>query len=271
MTQGEPDYTIIGYSEEILQSLMRRNANTNAAYLLPHLSPGQLALDVGSGPGNISVGLAQAVEPGTLYGIDREQSQVDMARALAASLGQGNAVFEVGDVNSLPFEDGYFDVAHCHDVLMHIPDTQAVLAEVRRVLKPGGIIGCREMIVQSSFTYPDYGVIDRAWETFGDMIATDGGHPQMGKDLKTQLDRAGFTDARITACFDIYSTPEEVELIHEVASQWFLSEEMMETARHYGASTEELSEAIRVAYERWKDDAGAVCALAFGEAVAVKG
>ena len=81
MPQGEPDYTIIGYSEEILQSLMRRNANTNAGHLLPYLRPGQRALDVGSGPGNISVGLAQAVEPGTLYGIDREQSQVDMARA----------------------------------------------------------------------------------------------------------------------------------------------------------------------------------------------
>ena len=270
MTQEHPDYTIIGYSEEILQSLMRRTADTNAAHLLPYLSPGQQALDVGCGPGNISVGLAQAVDPGTLYGVDVDESQVNLARALAASLQQENVVFQVGDATGLPFEDGSFDVVHCHDVLMHIPDTRAVLAEIMRVLKPGGVIGCREMIVESSFTYPDYDVIGRAWEMFGDMIATDDGHPHIGKDLKTQLVRAGFVDARISASFDTYSAPDEVEFIHGVASMWFLSPDMTETAAQYGASTKELSDAIGVAYRRWKDDTGALCALAFGEAVAYK-
>ena len=267
---ADPDYTIIGYSEEMLQSLMRRNAETNAGYLLPLLRPGMRALDLGCGPGNISIGLAQAVDPGLLYGIDREESQVDLARALAAALKRENALFQVGEAAGLSFEDGFFDVVHCHDVLMHIPDTQAVLAEVKRVLKPGGIIGCREMISRSSFTYPDYGVIGKAWDMFEDMIATDGGHPQMGKDLKTQLALAGFSEARIMASFDVYSTPEEVEFIYGVANEWFLSGEMTETALQYGASTVELAEAIRVAYQRWKDDPGAVCALAFGVAVAYK-
>ena len=269
-TDEGPDYTIVGYSEEMLESLMRRNAHTNAAYLLPHLIPRQRLLDFGSGPGSISVGLAQAVDPGRVYGVDREESQVDLARAVAASQKQENAEFLVADVTSLPFEDGFFDVAHCHDVLMHIPDTEAVLAEVNRVLKPGGAIGCREMIVRSSFTYPDYGVIGRAWDMFEDMIATDDGHPNMGKELKTQLARAGFINTRATASFDVYSTQEEVDFIYGIATQWFLSEEMFETATQYGASTEELSEAIGAAYLRWKDDAGAVCVLAFGEAVAYK-
>ena len=161
-------------------------------------------------------------------------------------------------------------MVHFHDVLMHIPDTQAVLAEAKRVLKPGGIIGCREMIGESCFTYPDYGVIGRSWEMFEDIVATDEGHPQMGKDLKTQLALAGFSEARITVSFDIYSTPEEIEFIYGVANQWFLSQEVEEIALLYGAATVELAEAIRVAYQRWKDDPGAMCALAFGEAVAFK-
>ena len=270
LTPAEPDYTVLGYSEEMIQALMRRTAQTNAAYLLPLLKPGMRALDVGCGPGNISVGLAQAVAPGPLYGIDQADSQVDLARAVAGHLQQENATFCVGDATNLPFEDDFFDVAHCHDILMHIPDTQAALAEVRRVLKPGGIIGCREMIGESSFTYPDYGVIGKSWRMFEDLIATDGGHPQMGKDLKTQLSRAGFADARISASFEMYSTPEEIEFIYGFANQWFLSREMTETAQQYGASTVELAEAIRVAYERWRDELGALCALAFGEAVAYK-
>ena len=269
-TPADSGYTVMGYSEEMIQSLMRRNAETNAAYLLPHLRPGLRVLDVGCGPGNISVGLAQSVDPGTLYGIDRDESQVDLARSIAASLLQENATFQVGEATSLPFEDDFFDVAHCHDVLMHIPDTQAVLAEVKRVLKPGGVIGCREMIGQSCFTYPDYGVIGKAWEMFEDLIATDAGHPQMGKDLKNQLARAGFVNARITGSFDIYSTPEEINFIYGVAIQWFLSQDMTETALQYGASTVELAEAIRVAYQRWRDDPGAMCGLAFGETVAYK-
>ena len=59
-----------------------------------------------------------------------EESQVEMARAAAAAGGHDNATFHVGDVTDLPFEDNSFDVAHCHAVLIHVPDTQAVLAEV---------------------------------------------------------------------------------------------------------------------------------------------
>lgn len=44
--------------------------------------------------------------------------------------------------------------------------------------------------------------------------------------------------------------------------QWFLSQEMTETVQQYGAPTDELAGAIRVAYQRWKDDPGAMCALA---------
>ena len=58
-------------------------------------------------------------------------------------------VFHVGTVYDLPFEDNTFDVAHCHAVLMHVPHTQAALTEVRRVLKPRGIIASREAIIAS--------------------------------------------------------------------------------------------------------------------------
>ena len=269
-TPSEPNFTVLGYSEEMFQSLMRRRAETSAAHLLPHLKPGLRVLDVGCGPGNISVGLAQAVAPGEFYAIDKEQPPVDLARALAAALQCENATFQVGDAISLPFGDGFFDVVHYHDALMHIPDTQTALAEAMRVLKPGGIISCRDIITQSSFTYPDYGVMEKSWEVLEDVVATDGGHPQMGKELKMRLAQAGFTDTRITASAEIFSTPEEIEFIFGLVSQWFLSRDVTDMALHYGATTLELANATAEAYQRWKEDPGALCILAYGEAVAFK-
>ena len=269
LISGTPDYTM-GFSEEMLDSLRRYTAEANAAYLLPHLRPGLRILDFGCGPGTVSIGLAKAVDPGELHGVDMEQSQIDLATKVAKWWARENAIFHVGDVTDLPFDDGFFDVAHCHNVLMHIPDTSAVLAEAKRVLKPGGIIGCREMICESSFTHPDFGVIRNAWDMFEDLVAADDGHPQMGKDLKNHMVEAGFENIRVTGSFDIYSAPPDVAFIYEFANKWFLSPEITEAAIKYGASTEELCDAIRVAYDKWKDHPGALCGLAFGEAVASK-
>ena len=264
---GTPDYTM-GFSDEFLESARRYTAEANAAYLLPHLRPGLRVLDFGCGPGTISVGLAKAVAPGELHGVDMEASQIDLARNVAAAYGQENAAFHVADVTEMPFEDASFDIAHCHNVLMHVPDTAAVLAEVKRVLRPGGLIGCREMICASSFTRPDFGVLTKAWEMFSDLLEANDGHPQMGKDLKGHLDEAGFTNVGVTASFDIFSAPAAVAFIHRIADQWFLAPEITEAAIAYGAATEELVEAIGDAYDRWGTHPGAVCGVAFGEAVA---
>ena len=264
----DSDYTVIGYSEEMLHALMRHNAEDHAAHLTPHLKPGMRVLDFGCGPGSLSTGLARAVAPGELYGIDIEQSQVYIANALAAYLQQSNTVFQVGDAADMPFEDGFFDVAHCHNVLMHVPDTAAVLAEVKRVLKPGGTLACCEMIVDSSFTHPNYGVIDKAWDMFADLLAADDGHPQMGKEMKSHIVAAGFANVRMGASIETFSTPADVMFIYGVAQQWFLAPEITEAAIKYGASTQELCDSIGAAYDRWLEHPGALAGVAYGEALA---
>ena len=262
-----PDYTM-GFSEEILEAVRRYAGAPHAAYLLPYLRPGLRVLDVGCGMGTISLVLAAAVEPGELHGVDMEESQIALARSLAESRRQRNATFHVGDVTALPFEDGFFDVAHCHNVLMHVPDTRAVLAEVKRVVRPGGIVGCREMIVDSSFTSPDYGVIGNAWDMFGDLLAADDGHPQMGRELKGHLAEAGFTNVQVSASFDLYQSPADIEFVYGMARRWFLAPERIEAAIAYGAATRELSDALAEAHARWKDDPAALVAVAHGEAIA---
>ncbi len=268
-SSATPDYTM-GYSSVILETQLRATAETSAAHLLPYLRPGLRVLDFGCGPGTISVGLAKAVAPGEMHGVDMDESQIERARAVAASQGENNAIFHVGDVTALEFPDDFFDVAHCRSVLMHVPDTAAVLSEVKRVLKPGGILACREMICESAFTHPDFRIMRRSWDMFEDLVRADDGHPQMGKDMKRHILEAGFTNVRISASFSVYSSPEQIASIHRLISQWLLSPEVTEAAIKYGASSENLVKDLRAAYDRWKEHPAALFAFAYGEAIADK-
>ena len=83
-TPPTPSYTM-GYSEDFQKMLRVRSGETHAKHLLPRLKPGHRVLDFGCGPGNISVGLAKAVEPGEFQGIDMEASQIDLARSAASA------------------------------------------------------------------------------------------------------------------------------------------------------------------------------------------
>ena len=264
-----PSY-MMGYADEYLQFLSRRSAATHAAHLLPHLKSGSRVLDFGCGPGSISVGIAKAVEPGELHGIDAEESQVDMARAAAAAAGQDNAAFHVGDVTDLPFEDDWFDVAHCHAVLNHIPETQASLAEVKRVLKPGGIISSRESILAALFFEPDPGDLDAAVSTAGELLRVNGGHPQMGKQLKSAFGEAGFSNIQSTASFETYGTTPEVELFHSTVRGWLFSPDVIESIINHGLATQEQFDGWIRSLDQWRDHPGAFAGYAWGKAIGLK-
>ena len=273
MTQPEPStpYSAMGYDEVLVQLRRLHTAEANAAYLLPQLRRGLRLLDFGCGLGSISAGLAKAIAPGELHGVDVDEGQIELARSLADSAGISNAVFHVGDLTALPFPEDFFDVAHCHNVLIGVPDTQAVLTEVKRTLKPGGIIACREMISGSGFFYPDMaGVLRTAWDVFEDLLSLDGGHPQAGKDLKTGLLEAGFTNPRVSASFDSYSSPADVAFIHFLAKQWFLSPDMREGLSVYDLSPDRLLDRVNAGLDEWKNSPDAAIAFAYGDAVAGK-
>ena len=259
-----------GYVDPVIHLLRSYTAEANVPLLLPYVRPGLRVLDFGCSVGSISTGLAKAAAPGEMHGVGDNPVNVEEARARARAAGQDNAVFHITSLTDLPFEDGFFDVANCHNILMYIPDTRAALAEVKRVLKPGGIIGCREIICDSSFIYPNLGVLQAVWDVFAGLVAFDDGHPHMGKDLKNDILDAGFENIRVSASFETYSTPEQIAFMHYIIKAWFLSPELMEVGVKYGVSTPQIWERIRAAADRWKDAPEAIFAFAWGEAVANK-
>ena len=109
--------------------------------LLPwlDLAPGDHALEIASGSGGPARYLARTTGC-RVTGIDRNESGVATASAMAAAAGEDGAVaFSVADATSrLPFDDATFDALLCIDSMNHFPDRVAVLREWRRVLRPGG-------------------------------------------------------------------------------------------------------------------------------------
>ncbi len=269
-SDSKSNYTM-GYDDEMNRYMNRRSAQTNAAYLLPHLKPGMRLLDIGCGPGTISIGLAESVTPGEFIGIDTEESQVILATGSARDKGLQNATFHVADAMDLPFPSDHFDVVHCHTVLMHIPDTQAVLKEVKRVLRSGGIIGAREYVGESSFFTPDFGCLDRVFPMYSALVSANGGHPQIGKQLKGILDELGFVGGAAYGSFESNGSADAVASFSGFLFNNLVGPAVEGQAIPMGIATEADFDQWRTAAVKWKDHPAAFAGVAFGETIARNG
>lgn len=107
-----------------------------------HLDRVGTALDVGCGVGHWSrVIMRHLPESARLFGFDREEAWVKQAAARADQAGFGQrASYRLGDANKIPFHDNVFDLVTCQTVLIHVADPRAVIREMMRVAKPGGLL-----------------------------------------------------------------------------------------------------------------------------------
>ncbi len=142
-----------GHHESVLRSHRWRTAENSAAYLLPHLAPDAKVLDVGCGPGTITMGLADRVPQGHVTGIDAAPEIIEQARE--AGRRPANLDFATGDVYALDYPDDAFDVVHAHQVLQHLGDPVRALREMRRVTKPGGLVAVRDGDFGGMTWYPE--------------------------------------------------------------------------------------------------------------------
>ncbi|SCL28797.1 methyltransferase domain-containing protein [Micromonospora inyonensis] len=107
------------------------------------LRPGQVTVDLGCGPGTDLARLADAVGPdGSVFGIDHEPRMV--AEATRRFADRPNVSVRTGDLHDLPLADASVDRARVDRVLQHVSTPERALAEARRVLRPGGLLGMAE-------------------------------------------------------------------------------------------------------------------------------
>ncbi|MFD0560196.1 methyltransferase family protein [Stackebrandtia endophytica] len=188
-----------GHAAAVLRSHRWRTVENSAGYLLPHLRPGMSILDVGCGPGTITIDLAERVTPGRVVGVDPVGSVIAEATALG-----GTAEFLVGDVSALDVADDTFDIVHAHQVLQHLGDPVAALREMRRVAKPGGIIAARDADYAAMTWFPESRGIEDWLRIYRAVARESGGEPDAGRRLAAWARDADLEDVDATAgvwCF----------------------------------------------------------------------
>ncbi|KAE8153602.1 S-adenosyl-L-methionine-dependent methyltransferase [Aspergillus avenaceus] len=183
------------HSTSVLQTHNWRTASNSTAYLLPYITSTSKILDIGCGPGSISVDFARRANKGHVTGIEYVPDPLGQARELASSQGITNIEFKVGDIHSLDFPDNTFDIVHVHQVLQHIADPVKALQEMRRVVKPGGIVAARESATMT--WYPDNKGIELWLKLTTHVGKAKGGNPHPGRMIHVWAGKAGFERAKI--------------------------------------------------------------------------
>jgi len=144
---------LVGYKDEWLEGISERAiesfAGTGNPFSLGELAAGERVVDIGSGGGIDSLIAARMVGPaGHVVGVDMTPAMLQKARGAAVESGLDNVEFREAYMEELPVADGWADVVISNGVLNLTPDKQKVLAEMFRVLRPGGRLQIGDILVE---------------------------------------------------------------------------------------------------------------------------
>jgi SAM-dependent methyltransferase len=234
----------------------RRTAQTQAAFFLPHLRPGIALLDLGCGPGTITVGLAEAVAPGPVTGVDRDPGLPDGATGID---------LVTADVHELPFPDASFDAIFASALLQHVPDPLAVLREARRVARPGAVIGLVDADWDGMLMYPDSDVLRQSFSVFGRLRA--GTSPYVGRELRALLAEAGFVHCVGSARVTCEADDESASAFAEFTAAAYAAPALVDKVVEAGIATAAEMAAFTDAWHAWGAHPGAYMARLWCEAI----
>lgn len=261
--EGGDRYTH-GHEPATLASHGRRTAGNSCGYLLPVLNPGMAVLDVGCGPGTITLDLAEIVAPGEVVGVEPVESPLAESRRQAALRGDVAARFEVADVLDLPYDDNTFDVVHAHQVLQHLTDPVRALTEMARVCRPGGWVAARDADYGAMTWHPDLPELGE-WRTLYRRVARgNGAEPDAARRLRGWAQEAGLVGARFTGSVWTYSDDETCRWWGESQAERCTGKTFAEQAAEHGVDTPHL-DAIADGWRRWGAAPNAWFAILHGE------
>jgi ubiquinone/menaquinone biosynthesis C-methylase UbiE len=267
MSQATDTYTH-GHEEAVLRSHRWRTAENSAAYLLPHLRPGMSLLDVGCGPGPLTADLAARVAPGEVLAVDVSAEVIVEAGAHARRVGATNLAFRVGDFRAAGLAAGSFDVVHAHQVLQHLRDPVGALTEMRRLVRPGGVVAARDGDYSAMVWSPPDPLLDRWREIYLAVTRRNGAEANAGRRLLSWAREAGFQEIEYSTSNWTFATPGDRGWWSELWAERTTSSAFAHQAVEYGIATAAELEEVAAAWRSWGALPDAVFIVVGGEILA---
>ncbi|MBC9821433.1 methyltransferase domain-containing protein [Terrabacter sp. MAHUQ-38] len=263
------DVYLHGHHSSVLASHGVRTAADSAAYLLPHLRDGLHVLDVGCGPGTITLDLAEAVGPtGHVIGIENVTGPLAEAGRNAAARGDARTRFELADVMALPYAAASFDVVHAHQVLQHLTDPVGALREMARVTRPGGRVAVRDVDYASMVWHPASAGMTRWLEVYRRLARLNHAEPDAGRHLVAWAHAAGLARLTPSASLWTYATPEQCAWWGGVWARRTLQSTFATQAVERGLLTEDELTEVSEAWRAWSVHRDAWFAMTHAEILA---
>ena len=207
MTSAGDTY-IHGHSDSVLRSHRWRTAENSAAYLLPHLVDGMRLLDVGCGPGTLTVDLAGgSARTAASSAIDLSAAVVHEAAAHATARGGGQRHVPDRGLPGTRQLEASFDVVHAHQVLQHLNDPVGALVTMGRLVRPGGIVAARDSDYPAFLWTPADPRLDLWLEIYMAVSHRNGTPADAGRYLLRWAIDAGLTDVAYTTSTWTFATP----------------------------------------------------------------
>ena len=254
-----------GHHESVLRSHRWRTVENSAAYLLPRLRPGLTLLDVGCGPGTITADFTRRLAPGNVLGIDAAAGVVEAAQRDHPGVG-----FATGNVYELAFADATWDIVHAHQVLQHLADPVAALREMRRVVRPDGIVAVRDSDYASFIWHPADERLDRWLALYHEIARVNGGEPDAGRRLLSWAQQAGFQGIDASASVWCFATPEERAWWGGLWADRMTASAIAQQAVREGRATPEELNGIAAAWRSWSAAEDAWFAVLHGEIICTR-
>ena len=226
-------------------------------------------LDVGCGPGTITVDLAERLHPGRVTALEMTESALGLARAEAETRSRTDIDFVVGDVCGLDFADDTFDVVHAHQVLQHVGDPVQALREMRRVCKPGGLVAARDSDYAAFTWYPATAELDHWLALYREAAHANGGEPDAGRRLLAWAHAAGFAEVHPTSSTWCFATPADRDWWGGMWASRILTSDLTDQLLSTGAAMDADLHRISQAWTQWAADDDGWLSLLHGEIVAI--
>src|SRR5207249_2992596 len=236
----------------------RRDIASSAAFFAPYVQPGMRLLDCGCGPGSLTADLAEAVAPGVVVGVDSDGRVLERARSAAEARGVVNSCFVASDAYHLAFADDTFDAVWTSSLLQWLNKPAAVLTEVLRVLKPGGVYASRDRDRRGDLFGNANARVRRAADLhYRQNEAWTRGDFRFGGKMRSLMLKAGFENVVTGASYENHSGPEGARFIvglYERALRADVRPRSVEMIKQRGwADDEELGRLLE-AWQRWGGD-----------------